>query len=93
METPINSSFTNFAFMRKLPSFTNFATSVHALIAMEIFHYMHDSKSPTRVVSDMNAVFSCSFITENSVKKVNMNLNCYLLATCHCSLFSIVAQN
>ena len=49
--------------MRKLPSFTKFAfmrnPRVHALIAMEIFHYMRGWKSPTRMVSDMNAMFSC----------------------------------
>ena len=36
-------------------------TCVHALIATEIFHYMLGWKSPTRMVSDMNALFSCIF--------------------------------
>ena len=59
----INSSFTNFAFMRKLPSFTNFAfmRNPHVYITMEIFHYMHGLKSPTRIVSDMGAMLSCIF--------------------------------
>ena len=32
-----------------------------ALIAMEIFHYMHDWKSPTRMVSHRDAMLSCIF--------------------------------
>ena len=35
------------------------STCVHALIAMEIFHYMRGCKSPARRVSDMDAIFSC----------------------------------
>ena len=58
----LDSSFTNFAFMRKLPSLTNFALNphVHVLIVMEIFHHMHGWKSPTRTVSDMNAMLACA---------------------------------
>ena len=37
------------------------STCVHALIAMDIFHYMHGWKSLTRMVSDMDAMFSCIF--------------------------------
>ena len=52
--------------MQKLPSFTKIyiyakSTCVHALIAMEIFHNMHGWKSPIRMVSDMDAMFSCIF--------------------------------
>ena len=40
-----------------------FAKSIcaHAFIAMEIFHYMRSWKSPTRMVSGMNVIFSCIF--------------------------------
>ena len=34
---------------------------VHALIAMEIFHYMRGWKTPTRMVSDMDAISTCIF--------------------------------
>ena len=37
------------------------STCVHALIAMEIFHYTRGWNSPTRMVSDMDAMFSCIF--------------------------------
>ena len=37
------------------------STCVHALIAMEIFHHLHGWKSPTRMVSDMDAMFFCIF--------------------------------
>ena len=36
-------------------------TFVHALIAMEIFHYMCGWKSPTRMTSDMDAMLSSHF--------------------------------
>ena len=36
-------------------------TCIHALIAMEIFHYMHGWKSPARMVSGMNAMLSWIF--------------------------------
>ena len=63
----LNSSFrpNDFAFMRKPPSFTIFAftifTCVHALIAMEIFYYMRGWKSPTKMASDIDAMFFCIF--------------------------------
>ena len=53
--------------MRKLASFTKYiriyakSTCVHALFLMEIFPYMHVLKSLTRMVSDMDAMFSCIF--------------------------------
>ena len=43
-------------FLYQIRSYTK-STCVHALIAMEIFHYMRGWKSPTRMVSDMNAMY------------------------------------
>ena len=37
------------------------STCIHALNAMKIFHYIHGWKSPTRMVSDMDAMCSCIF--------------------------------
>ena len=52
--------------MRKLPSFTEFAfirnqhVYMHSF-KMEMFHYMLGWKLLTRMVSDMDAMFSCKF--------------------------------
>ena len=35
--------------------------SCNALIALEIFHYICGCKSPARIVSGMDAMFSCIF--------------------------------